>query len=204
MAAQEAPGLASIRHLLERTTKDPEVLRDLLERDLDFAALCREHRQVEVGMHQLRRRRERIEEDLLAKIEASGRSPDEAGSSGERAAPNDIVAIQDDLRRMLVNLIKAGLASTDEAAVDGWRRAAMNVQEELRGRLAALTDEEVDLDVVWNQARREAQGDPLVQSEETMKPVLPPKCLFSLSELAAADFSFLAAAARVRVSTATG
>jgi hypothetical protein len=105
---------------------------------------------------------------------------------------------------MLVNLIKAGLASTDEAAVDGWRRAAMNVQEELRGRLAALTDEEVDLDVVWNQARREAQGDPLVQSEETMKPVLPPKCLFSLPELAAADFSFLAAAARVRVSTATG
>ena len=155
-------------------------------------------------MHQLRRRRERIEEDLLAKIEASGRSPDEVGNSGERAAPNDIVAIQDDLRRMLVNLIKAGLTSTDEAAVDGWRRAAMNVQEELRGRLAALTDEEVDLDVVWNQARREAQGDPLVQSEETMKPVLPPKCLFSLPELASADFSFLAAAARVRISTATG
>ena len=203
MAAQDAPGLASIRHLLERTTKDPEVLRDLLERDLDFAALCREHREVEVGMHQLRRRRERIEEDLLAKIEASGRSPDEAGS-GERAAPNDIVAIQEDLRRMLVNLIKAGLASTDEAAVDGWRRAAMNVQEELRGRLATLTDGEVDLDVVWNQARREAQGDPLVQSEETMKPVLPPKCLFSLPELAAANFSFLAAAARVRISTATG
>ena len=203
MAAQEAPGLASIRHLLERTTKDPEVLRDLLERDLDFAALCQEHRQVEVGMLKLRRRRERIEEDLLARIEASGRSPDEAGS-GERAAPNDIPAIQDDLRRMLVNLIKAGLVSTDEAAVDGWRRAAVNVQEELRGRLAALTDEEVDLDVVWNQARREAQGDPLVQSEETMKPVLPPKCLFSLPELAAADFSFLAAAARVRISTATG
>src|SRR5689334_8973288 len=123
MAVQEASGLASIRHLLERTTKDPEVLRDLLERDLDFAALCREHRQVEVGMHQLRRRRERIEEELLAKIEASGRSPDDViRSGGERAAPNDIVAIQDDLRRMLVNLIKAGLASTDEAAVDGWRR----------------------------------------------------------------------------------
>ena len=53
-------------------------------------------------------------------------------------------------------------------------------------------------------SRGEAQGDPLVQSEVTMKPVLPPKCLFSLPELAAADFSFLAAAARVRVSTATG
>ena len=89
-------------------------------------------------------------------------------------------AAQNDLRRFLVNLIKAGLVSVDEAAVARWRADAMTLHEGLRNRLALLTDETVHLDTLWVQARAEAQNDDLVRAEETMKPVLQAQCLFTL------------------------
>ena len=113
-------------------------------------------------------------------------------------------AAQDDLRRFLVDLIKAGLVSINEAAVARWREDAMTLREGLRNRLALLTDQAVHLDALWVQARQEAQNDALVRAEENVKPILQSKCLFTLPELLAPDFSFEAAAARIRISTATG
>jgi len=113
-------------------------------------------------------------------------------------------AAQEDLRRFLVDLIKAGLVSIDEAAVASWREEAMTLRETMRSRLALLTDQAVHLDALWVQARQEAQNDALVRAEENVKPILQSKCLFTLPELMAADFSFDAAAARIRISTASG
>jgi len=204
MTVEEAPGIESIRHVLERTTKDPEVLRDLIEQDPAFAALCRDYRRNEIEIHQLRRRCEQLESDLLARIEASGRSGSSVTSDVERSAQDGLRDVQDDLRRMLAVLIKAGLAQTDEAATTRWRTEAVNLHEELRSRLATVTDEEAHLDVLWNQALQEAQSDPLVRAEENMKPILPVKCLFTLLELTAPDFNVATAAARIRISTTTG
>jgi hypothetical protein len=132
-------------------------------------------------------------------------------SNGEAAMnPSEYIdqpalhAAQDDLRRFLTDLIKAGLVYTQEAALARWREDALKRREELTGRLASLTDEEVHLDVLWVQARQEAQNDDLVRAEGSMKPILQAKCLFTLPELLAPDFSFEAAAARIRISTATG
>lgn len=124
--------------------------------------------------------------------------------------PNDdlektaLRAAQADLRRFLVDLIKAALVSIDEAAVTRWREDAMTLREGLRSRLALLADHAVHLDALWVQARHEAQNDGLVRAEENVKPILQSKCLFTLPELMAPDFSFEAAAARIRISTATG
>jgi len=176
---------------------------DIFEQDVTFAALCREYRDIETNIHQLRLRYNEIEEELLAKIAAFKRLENGAMTNGE-ILNADLRSVQDDLRRMLVDLIKAGLVSTDEKAVSRWRAEAVNLHEELRTRLATLTDEDVHLDAIWNQARQKALSDPLVQTEESMNPILPPKCLITLSELMASDFNFIAAAARIRISTATG
>ena len=201
METQDTLGVESIRGLLERTPADPDVLRALIRRDPAFAAQCRQYRDVEVEIHRLRDRHARIERDLLARIEAAGQPGDGTGTAVTRP---DIKATQAELRRMLADLIKAGLVSTNEDAVRRWQADAMNRHEELRLRLAALTDGEIHLDAVWNQARGDALGDPLVQAEENVKPVLSPRCPFTVPELAAADFSFVAAAARIRISAATG
>jgi len=176
---------------------------DIFEQDVTFAALCREYRDIETNIHQLRLRYNEIDEELLAKITAFKRLENGAMTNGE-ILNADLRSAQDDLRRMLVDLIKAGLVSTDEKAVSRWRAEAVNLHEELRTRLATLTDEDVHLDAIWNQARQKALSDPLVQTEESMNPILPSMCLFTLSELMASDFNFIAAAARIRISTATG
>jgi hypothetical protein len=199
MDAQDCPAADGIRHLLERTPADPDVLHDLIERDPAFAQQCREYRDVAVSIHRLRERHARIEQELLARIEAVSEPV-----GGERVTKADLHAVQADLRCFLADLIKAGLVSTNEEAVHRWHAQAMNLHEDLRLRLAAFTDEEVRLDALWNRAHQEAQSDPLVQAEENMKPILSAKCLFALQELAAPDFSFVAAAARVRTSTPTG
>ena len=80
----------------------------------------------------------------------------------------------------------------------------MTLREGLRNHLALLTDQAVHLDALWVQARQEAQNDMLVWAEENVKPILQAKCLFTLPELLAPDFNFEAAAARIRISTATG
>ena len=178
-------------------------MSDIFEQDVTFAALCREYRDIETNIHQLRLRYNEIEEELLAKIAAFKRLENGAMTNGE-ILNTDLRSAQDDLRRMLVDLIKAGLVSTDEKAVSCWRAEAVNLHEELRTRLATLTDEDVHLDAIWNQARQKALSDPLVQTEESMNPILPSMCLFTLSELMASDFNFIAAAARIRISTATG
>ena len=113
-------------------------------------------------------------------------------------------AAQDDLRRMLADLIKAGLVSTDEAAVAHWREEALRLHDGLIERLDSLGDVDIHLDALWAQARQEAQDDLLVQAEENVKPVLQAQCLFTLPELTAPNFSFEAAAARIRMSAATG
>ena len=83
MAGQDATGPESIRHLLDRFPEDEATVRDLIARDPTFDALCREYRQTEEEFQQteregssaaelaaeLRRRREQIEEELLARIE---------------------------------------------------------------------------------------------------------------------------------------
>lgn len=92
--------------------------------------------------------------------------------------PNDYIdttalqTVQDDLRRMLTDLIKAGLVSTNEASVSRWREDAMMIHGGLRSRLALLTNHAVHLDALWVQARQEAQKDELVQAEENVKPIL--------------------------------
>jgi hypothetical protein len=199
----DAAALMSIRHLLGRTFVSVDDLSDIFEQDVTFSALCREYRDIETNIHQLRLRYNEIEEELLAKIAVFKRLGNGTMTNG-KALNADLRSAQDDLRRMLVDLIKAGLVSTDEKAVSRWRAEAVNLHEELRTRLATLTDEDVHLDAIWNQARQEALSDPLVQTEESMNPILPPKCLFTLSELMASDFNFIAAAARIRISTATG
>ena len=42
------PEVANIRHLLERTPVDVEVLCDMVDQDAAFAALCREYRHIEM------------------------------------------------------------------------------------------------------------------------------------------------------------
>jgi uncharacterized protein YdcH (DUF465 family) len=83
MAAQDATGIESIRHLLERFPENETAVRDLIERDPTFAALCREYRQTEEELQQLeregdnaaektaelRQRHAQIEDELLARIE---------------------------------------------------------------------------------------------------------------------------------------
>jgi hypothetical protein len=206
MVAQNTltPEVANIRHLLERTPVDVEVLCDMVDQDAGFAALCREYRHIEFDLHQLRQRHKQIEEELLFRIEAFGRSANAAMNGVEHPGQAGLRAVQNDLRRLLVDMIKAGLVSTDRDAVSRWHTEAVNLHEELRTRLAAFTDEDVHLDAIWIQARHEAQSDPFVQAEENMKPILQQKCLFTLSELMAPDFNFVAAAARIRISTATG
>jgi uncharacterized protein YdcH (DUF465 family) len=70
-----------IRHLLNRFPEDEETIRDLVERDAGFDALCQEYQQTEQELHhleqegavaeaaELRHRYEAIEEELLARIE---------------------------------------------------------------------------------------------------------------------------------------
>lgn len=116
----------------------------------------------------------------------------------------DPAALHADLRRFLADLIKAGLVSTDETAVARWRADATSLHEGLRNCLGGLTDDAVHLDALWVQARGDAQEDVLVRAEETVKPILQAKCLFTLAELMAPDFSFDGAAARIRMSAATG
>lgn len=74
-----------IRHLLDRFPEDEETIRDLIQRDATFEALCQEYRQTEQELHrledegiatggateaaELRHRYEAIEEELLARIE---------------------------------------------------------------------------------------------------------------------------------------
>ena len=83
MAEQNATGVESIHHLLERFPENETTVRDLIARDPTFDALCREYRQSEEELQQiegkgedtaekaaeLRRRYEQIEEELLARIE---------------------------------------------------------------------------------------------------------------------------------------
>ena len=69
MVAQGAPGVESIRHLLERFPEDETTVRDLIRRDPTFAALCEEYRQTEGELQQLRQRHKQIEEELLTRIE---------------------------------------------------------------------------------------------------------------------------------------
>jgi hypothetical protein len=122
----------------------------------------------------------------------------------QQTDPTALHTAEGDLRLFFVNLIKAGLDSTNEAAVARWRGEAMALRDGLRSRLVGLTDEAVHLDALWVQARGQAQEDALVRAEETVKPILQAKCLFTLPELMAPDFSFDAAAARIRISAATG
>jgi hypothetical protein len=129
--------------------------------------------------------------------------PGEVMSYREQATEIELDAGEDCLRRMLVNLIKAGLASTDEAAA-GWKSEAVKLHEELRSRFSFLKDDDGKLDRIWNQAREEAQRDSVVQTEESVKPVLQSRCVFTLRELMTSDLSVEAAAAWIRVSAATG
>ena len=69
MAAHDATGVEAIRHLLERFSEDEATVHDLVTRDPTFATLCREYRQTEEELEQLRQRREQIEEELLTRIE---------------------------------------------------------------------------------------------------------------------------------------
>jgi uncharacterized protein YdcH (DUF465 family) len=70
-----------IRHLLNRFPEDEDTIRDLVERDTGFDALCQEYQQTEQELRQLeqkgaaaeaaelRHRYEAIEQELLARIE---------------------------------------------------------------------------------------------------------------------------------------
>jgi uncharacterized protein YdcH (DUF465 family) len=74
-----------VRHLLDRFPEDEETIRELINRDAAFEALCQEYEQTERELHQLenggaaargtgeaaelRHRHEAIEEELLARIE---------------------------------------------------------------------------------------------------------------------------------------
>ena len=69
MAALDVTEVESIRHLLDRFAEDEATVRDLIERDPTFAALCQEYRQTENELQRLRRRHEQVEEELLARIE---------------------------------------------------------------------------------------------------------------------------------------
>ena len=113
-------------------------------------------------------------------------------------------AAEDCLYRMLVNLIKVGLVAMDGEVAGGWKSEAMRAHEELATRFGSLSDDDIKLDQVWNRAREEAQSDRVVQTEESVKPVLQAGCMFKLRELMAADLNVEAAAARIRVSAATG
>jgi hypothetical protein len=122
----------------------------------------------------------------------------------DQDSENELDAAKDCLRRMLVNLIKAGLTSTDKEATSGWRSEVIKAHQELTTRFGFLSDDTVKLDLIWIQAREEAQTDGVVQAEESVKPVLQASCMFKLRELMAADLNAEAAAARIRVSAATG
>ena len=69
MAEQDATGVEDIRHLLKRFPEDETTVRDLIQRDPTFAALCREYHQTEGEIQRLRERLEQVDEELVTRLE---------------------------------------------------------------------------------------------------------------------------------------
>ena len=69
MAEQDTTGVEDIRHLLNRFPEDETTVRDLIQRDPTFAALCREYHQTEEEVQRLRERLEQLDEELVTRIE---------------------------------------------------------------------------------------------------------------------------------------
>jgi hypothetical protein len=69
MAEQDTAGVEDIRHLLNRFPEDETTVRDLIQRDPTFAALCREYHQTE---EEIQRLRERLLEAGLTRRSARG------------------------------------------------------------------------------------------------------------------------------------
>ena len=69
MAEEDTTGVEDIRHLLNRFPEDETTVRDLIQRDPAFAALCREYHQTEEEVQRLRERLEQLDEELVTRIE---------------------------------------------------------------------------------------------------------------------------------------
>jgi len=69
MAKQDTTGVEDIRHLLNRFPEDETTVRDLIQRDATFAALCREYHQTEEEIQRLRERLEQVDEELVTRLE---------------------------------------------------------------------------------------------------------------------------------------
>ena len=69
MAEQGTTGVEDIRHLLNRFPEDETTVRDLIQRDPTFAALCREYHQTEEEIQRLRERLEQVDEEPVTRLE---------------------------------------------------------------------------------------------------------------------------------------
>ena len=114
----------------------------------------------------------------------------------ESVGRSEFAAVQSFVRLILVHVIKA--ASVPEAdSILHWRREVVAFNRDLLDRVTPSMATRIDLDKLWQQARKQAEADLAVYGQ-TVAPLLPQSCPLAVQDILAADFDFVATAEAVR------
>lgn len=114
----------------------------------------------------------------------------------EDVGKSELSKVESFIQLILVHLIKAASAY-DARPSQHWRGEIKIWRINLRKNLTGSMRPKIDMDEAWDLAATRAEID-LGKEGDQILPDLPKRCPFSLNELAAEDFDFDAAVARLK------
>lgn len=109
-------------------------------------------------------------------------------------------AVESFIRLLLVHLVKVA-ASPNLSAHAHWRGETLNFHAEIQGRYTRSMRQDIDLDVLWRRALRQAEAS-LSDHGEKMPHDLSDRCPLVLDAFVAEEFDLDDALARVRAALA--
>ena len=114
----------------------------------------------------------------------------------ESVGRSEFAAVQSFVRLILVHVIKAvSVPETD--SILHWRKEVVTFNRDLLDRITPSMAARINLDKLWQQARKQAEADLAVHGQ-TVTALLHKTCPLAMRDILAVDFDFVATAEAVR------
>ena len=115
----------------------------------------------------------------------------------EGVGRSEFAAVRSFIRLILVHVIKAVSLPAESSSILHWQREVVSVHRELLDHATPSMLVRLDIDALWQQARKQAAAD-LAVHDQRVEGSLPQRCPFGIELIIDPDFDFVATVASLR------